>query len=84
MKFEIKRYEINNEEDLRNILDKIYEVSKQDIEVYDLVDLMKNEQTIISAIHKIKANKGSKTQGIDGADINKYLQMDTKKLIDLI
>lgn len=45
---------------------------------------MKNEQTIIIAIHNIKSNKGSFTAGIDKVNIDKYLQMDITKLINLI
>lgn len=62
----------------------MYENSKKDSEFYDLIELMKNEQTIITAIHNIKSNKGSKTAGIDKVDINKYLQMEPEKLIRLI
>lgn len=80
----LKSYVIENEKQLVNVLDKIYENSKKNTEFYDLVEVMKNEQTIIIAIHNIKSNKGSFTAGIDEINIDKYLQMDTTKLINLI
>ena len=43
-----------------------------------------NEVTIITAIHNIKSNKGSKTAGVDGNKINKYLQMPKEKVVNLI
>lgn len=80
----LKRYVIESESQLIDVLDKMYANSKKDIEFYDLIEIMKNEQTIITATHNIKSNKGSMTVGIDNNDINKYLQMDTNKLIQLI
>jgi len=80
----LKRYVIENESQLINVLDKIYENAKINTEFYDIIDVMKNEQTIITAIHNVKSNKGSMTVGIDNKDINKYLQMETGKLIQLI
>ena len=49
----LKSYVIENEEQLINVLDKIYENSKKNTKFYDLVEVMKNEQTIITAIHNI-------------------------------
>ena len=45
---------------------------------------MCNEVTIVTAIHDIKSNHGSKTPGVDGRNINKYLQMGKDELIALI
>ena len=56
----MKSYVIDNEEKLVQVFDTMYENSKnKETEFYDFIELMKNEQVIISAIHKIKANKGS-------------------------
>ncbi len=61
-----------NETDLRVTLDTLYSISKS---AYDdgnrpsfkgLIELMSNEVTIQTAIHNIKANKGSETPGVDG------------------
>lgn len=81
----MKSYVIYNEERLIQVFDTMYENSKnKETEFYDLIELMKNEQLIITAIHKIKSNKGSYTVGIDNADINKYLKMSAPELIKLI
>ena len=81
----MKSYVIDNEEKLIQVFDTMYENSKnKETEFYDFIELMKNEQVIITAIHKIKSNKGSYTVGIDNADINKYLQMSAPDLIKLI
>lgn len=81
----MKSYVIDNEEKLIQVFDTMYENSKnKETEFYDFIELMKNEQVIIAAIHKIKSNKGSYTVGIDNTDINKYLQMAAPDLIKLI
>lgn len=81
----MKSYVIDNEEKLIQVFDTMYKNSKnRETEFYDLIELMKNEQLIITAIHKIKSNKGSYTTGIDNVDINKYLQMPAIDLIRLI
>jgi retron-type reverse transcriptase len=80
----LKRYGVENEQQLQNTLDLIYKNTKNDAEIYDLIELMKNEQTIITALHNIKANKGSKTAGIDKREIDYYLQMNNNKLLKLI
>lgn len=45
---------------------------------------MVNEVTIVTAIHNIKSNKGSKTAGVDQMKMDKYLQMPKEDLIALI
>ena len=45
---------------------------------------MVNEVTIVTAIHNIKSNKGSKTAGVDQTKMDKYLQMPREELIALI
>lgn len=81
LRIRLQRYEVKNEQQLQEVLDKIHTFAKQKTEFYDLIELMKNEQTIITAIHNIKSNKGSKTAGIDKKEINAHLQMDTLRLI---
>ena len=45
---------------------------------------MVNEVTIVTAVHNIKSNKGSKTAGVDKIKMDKYLQMPKDELILLI
>ena len=69
------------ETQLREILDKLYQHSK---EVHDsggrpafkgLIEIMSAEATIITAIHNMKSNHGSETPGVDSNTMQKdYLQ----------
>ncbi|RED75943.1 group II intron reverse transcriptase/maturase [Cohnella phaseoli] len=77
--------EILNERGLRETLDTMYALAKAKKEpFYNLIDLMCNEQTIMSAIHNIKSNKGSMTAGIDGKTIVHFLQMPYSRLIAIV
>ncbi|MEQ6388615.1 group II intron reverse transcriptase/maturase [Bacillaceae bacterium S4-13-58] len=81
----VKGQEIRSESELISTFDTMYDLAKKGEEpFYNLIELMINEQTIITAIHNIKSNKGSKTAGIDSKDIDYYLQMPSPKLIRLI
>lgn len=81
----VKGHEIKSEGDLTIALDSMYARAKQGNEpFYNLVELMKNTETIITAIHNIKSNKGSKTVGIDKKDVNHYLQMEKGKLVETV
>jgi len=44
-----------------------------------LMEIILSEPVIITAIHKIKSNKGSQTAGTDKEIINKYLQQSFNK-----
>lgn len=81
----VKGQGIISEAGLNNLLDNMYALSrKRDEPFYNLVELAMNRQVILTAIHNIKSNKGSKTAGIDKKDIDIYLQMDFEKLFSLI
>lgn len=67
-----QKYDLpKSEEDLRTILDDFYLQTKQHINDGEsprfkgLLEIMMAETTILSAIHKIKANKGANTPGSD-------------------
>ena len=72
------------EAELKQTLDFLYEKSKEGIAFTGLVEAMVNEVTIVTAIHNIKSNKGSKTAGVDQMKMDKYLQMPKEDLIALI
>lgn len=73
----------NNERELRNLQDNFY---KETLECIDkgykpsfkgLVEIITSDAVIISAIHKIKANKGSQTPGSNGNRIrDSFLEQD--------
>lgn len=80
----VNRLEINSEQQLRNTLDKIYENAKNGKQFYGLLELIKNEQVILTAIHNIKSNKGSQTAGINGNTIDYFLQLPKNECIKMI
>ncbi|WP_424766078.1 hypothetical protein [Paenibacillus sp. sgz302251] len=61
-----KDAQIAGESDLVEFQDKVYEVSKENKPIYNLVDFMKSDAVIDKAIHNIKSNHGSKAAGADG------------------
>lgn len=74
----------STEAELKQTLDFLYEKSKEGIAFTGLVEAMVNEVTVVTAIHNIKSNKGSKTAGVDQMKMDKYLQMPKEDLIALI
>lgn len=74
----------STEAELKQTLDFLYEKSKEGIAFTGLVEAMVNEVTIVTAIHNIKSNKGSKTAGVDQMKMDKHLQMPRDELIALI
>jgi len=69
------------ETDLRVTLDALYQSAKTAFEGEErpafkgLIEIMSTQATIITAIHNIKSNKGSKTPGVDGKKMQRdYLQ----------
>ena len=51
----------STETELKKIQDFLYEKSGQGVSFTGLVEAMANEVTIVTAVHNIKSNKGSKT-----------------------
>lgn len=74
----------STETDLKECQDFLYLKSKQGVSFTGLLEAMAHEVTIVTAIHNIKSNKGSKTAGVDGVKMDRYLQMPKDKLILLI
>lgn len=65
-------------------MDLIYQRSKENVSFTGLLEAIANEVTIVTAVHNIKSNKGSKTSGVDKVKMDKYLQMPKDELIALI
>lgn len=63
---------LKTEGDLRKLLDDMYQQTRETIQKNDLprfknlLEIISSEVTILTAIHNIKANKGSQTPGSDG------------------
>ncbi len=75
---------LSSEAELKQLLDYIYEKSKQNNSFTGLMEAIASEVVIVTAIHKIKSNKGSKTAGVDKIKMDKYLQMPKEELVKLI
>lgn len=69
-----------NEEELNKLLQDIFLLAKSNYEndkesnFTGILEIIASEPNIITAIHKIKANKGSHTAGVDDKDIDDYLK----------
>lgn len=74
----------SNETGLKEFQDLLYAKSGQGVSFTGLLEAMVNEVTIVTAIHNIKSNKGSKTAGVDGNKVDRYLQMPREELFLLI
>lgn len=78
------------EQELRLILDSLYQKAKLDQQngelpkFKNLLEIASSEPVIMSAIHKIKANKGSRTAGVDGKTMKEFLEMDTEEVFHII
>lgn len=69
---------------LKEFQDLLYEKSGQGVSFTGLFEAIVNEVTVVAAVHNIKSNKGSKTTGVDGVSMDRYLQMPKDELITLI
>lgn len=66
----------STEKELKQFQDLLYEKSGQGVSFTGLLEAMVSEVTIVTAVHNIKSNKGSKTAGVDRMKMDKYLQME--------
>jgi group II intron reverse transcriptase/maturase len=73
-----------NEEELKELQDFLYRKSQEGVTFTGLLEAMSHEVTIVTAIHNIKSNQGSKTAGVDEVKMDKYLQMPHGKVLELI
>ena len=74
----------SSETEMNKTLDFLYQKSKEGVSFTGLLEAVVSDITIVTAVHNIKSNKGSKTAGIDQNRMNKYLQMPKQELIELI
>ncbi len=74
----------STETELKQFQDLLYEKSGQGVSFTGLLEAMVSEVTIVTAVHNIKSNKGSKTAGVDRMKMGRYLQMPKEELLQLI
>ncbi|WP_258000377.1 group II intron reverse transcriptase/maturase [Bacillus sp. Marseille-P3661] len=76
------------EQGLRNIQDKLYRVTKEELDkglkprFKGLIEIMSSDATIVTAIHNIKANRGANTSGADDETMNDILQKNYHQVLD--
>lgn len=80
-----------SESELRSLQDKLFGETKTKIQdgnvprFKGLLEVISSEVVILTAIHKIKANKGSQTPGTDQETMRKnILEQDYQKVIDRV
>lgn len=73
----------DNEREFRNLQDRFYKETLEcvekgkEISFKGLMEIITSDAVIISAIHKLKANKGSQTPGSNGENIrDSFLELD--------
>lgn len=72
------------ETDLKKLQDFLYAQSQQNNNFTGLLEAVISETTIVTAIHNIKSNKGSKTAGVDKVKMDKYLQMPKDEVVSIV
>lgn len=79
-----------NDKELNELLQVMYEKAKQNYEERQksnftgILEIIASEPNIVSAIHKIKSNKGSHTAGVDGKVIDDCLNMKYEELLEYV
>ncbi|RRJ54667.1 group II intron reverse transcriptase/maturase [Paenibacillus oralis] len=78
----------NSETEFRALQDEMYRVSHEAVtrgtnaSFKGLLEIVSSEAVIMTAIHKVKANSGSKTPGPNGRNIDDILQQPYKKVCE--
>ena len=79
-----------NEKELNELLQNIYLTAKSNYELRHecnftgILEIISSEPNIVSAVHKIKNNKGSRTPGVDEKVIDDCLHMPYNELLEMI
>jgi group II intron reverse transcriptase/maturase len=81
----VHRLKVETETQLKQVQDQMYQEAKEgERDFYGLLELATNPVTIITAIHRVKANKGRNTPGSDGKRIDDILNMNYDEVIQLV
>ncbi|MFC5449138.1 group II intron reverse transcriptase/maturase [Paenibacillus aestuarii] len=79
-----------SETELRILLDRLYNTTHEIIDkgvlpsIKGLLEIISSEPVILSAIHKIKSNKGSRTPGADGETIRDILECNYDEVLERV
>jgi RNA-directed DNA polymerase len=81
----VHRLKVETEAHFQQIRDQMYQEARNGKRnFYGLLELVTNPVTIITAIHRVKANKGRNTPGSDGKRIRDILSMGYEEVIQLV
>ena len=81
----VHRLKVETEAQLQQVQDQMYQEAKNGKRnFYGLLELATNPVTILTAIHRVKANKGRNTPGSDGKRMRDILAMEYEEVIKLV
>jgi RNA-directed DNA polymerase len=81
----VHRLKVETEAQLQQVQDQMYQEAKNGKRnFYGLLELATNPVTILTAIHRVKANKGRNTPGSDGKRMRDILAMEYEEVIQLV
>ena len=78
------------EKELNELLQNIYQTAKNKYELRQecnftgILEVIVSEPNIVSAVHKIKSNKGSRTPGVDEKVIDDCLHLPYDELLEMV
>ena len=81
----VHRLKVETEAQFQQVQDQMYQEARNGKRnFYGLLELVTNPVTIMTAIHRVKANKGRNTPGSDGKRIRDILNMDYDEVMQLV
>ena len=80
----VKKVRNNNYTNMQEEFDKLYAESRKGQIFTDLFPTIISEENILLAVRNIRANKGSKTPGVDQHTMKDLLRLDEVKLVAMI
>ena len=82
----LKRQNLRNNEyyNLQQTFDNLYQQSQNGNKFRNIMEIIIQEENILLAYRNIKKNKGSRTQGVDGKNIELLAQMTTGELVTFV
>lgn len=81
----VHRLKVETEAQFQQVQDQMYQEARNGKRnFYGLLELVTNPVTIMTAIHRVKANKGRNTPGSDGKRMRDILSMDYDEVIQLV
>lgn len=69
---------------MQDVFDELYETSKRNKPLYGLYEKIISDSNIKLAYRTVKSNKGSKTSGVDGLNINDFKTINDEDLINIV